>query len=240
MIILLLAACLAQNPEAAQNQQTMDAMVQIRLDETVEPAQILTRVALDGPAADLWNELAGSFMFAAKPIQAKHFYQRALELDPENQDAKAGVKEAGERIDFLNQRIDHFVDKAETEKDFKSRCSQAAIIFHLGEPVEAIEILKRALDEYNGEEEVRGLLTTLSQGMIIDRLAMDKLFKQFNQGMEENKKEQAVKSLSQIYVISLGLLKTEPLIEKLTTAFPEQLDKARLATALQPLVGLKR
>ncbi len=239
MIALAMAAWLAWSPEpAVQNRKTLEAMVEIRLSESVEAGQILARIAKDGPTVGLWNALARDFTTQAKPVQAIYCHNQALGLDPKNEEALAGVQKAKDKLVFLKKQAERYREKAGAD-NLSGYCSQAAIVFHLGKPKIALDILSRAIGEHGQDSELVGLQNTFQQGLLIDRAAMEFLFKGFNEGLKEKNFEDALTNLSRIYFLSLGMLKTEPLIDKLIRAFPEKLDKSRLMQTLKPLTDLK-
>ncbi len=176
--------------------------------------------------------LADEYVNISKPIQAKHFYKLALDLDPKSEAAKAGLTKSEERLKYLDGRIALFDGEIKKTNHYTKYCSKAAVLFHLGRENEAMVVLDAALEKHQADpkalRQIRALRYTFQQGVAIKRRAVSELASLFSKALSDKQLVPALGHLGQMAFLNQGKRLPENLIDKLTALYPNEVDAKHL------------
>lgn len=194
--------------------------------------RLVGEVLLHGPSEAAYCDLADSFFEDSRPIQARYFYRKALEMKADSERAKAGIKKSNERLDHLHQRYAEFQEKADSGAGVRNYCSMAAIRFHLGFPDEAMKILSDAERRHGMMIDIAGLKTTFRHAQIHEQELVHRLEKEMQMAVVQRDGKQAAVLYGRMVYLTLGKKDVLDKIVEAQAFLPDQFDAKGIAAIL--------
>lgn len=209
------------------------------ISESEDAAINFVQVFTNNKNADAYVSVADQFVEISKPIQARHFYKAALEIDANLASAKAGVAKTEERLKYLKDRIKLFDGEIKKTNHYTKYCSKAAVLFHMGRENEAMVVLDAALEAHETDQkamrQIRALRYTFQQGIAIKRRALMELGRLFTKAVEEKQLQPALGHLGQLAFLSQGYQIPQQLVDHLTSTFPKEVNTKHLKAVLNKM-----
>ena len=197
---------------------------QNRIDESmvkkaIEQYQKITEK--DPKDLESWLMLGRLNKVAQNSVESVKDYKKALELDPENQDAMTGLALVYADLGDTKAAADLLRKAAEKDPNPRSLAALASAYEQMKEYKLAAETLRRALDQQSGNAELKHALA--QDLMLSDQL--DEALTTYNELVAEDPKdEQSYLRLSQIYRQKRDFVKAREAAEKAKAIDPTSLE----------------
>jgi tetratricopeptide (TPR) repeat protein len=229
LLWLAMGTALSQEMTEQQLRDMLGPQANLLISESLPAGQAYAKLINEGKSVDMLNALGEYFTTVGKPMHARSTYEKTLALNAQNETAKSGLATSKERIEYLAGRLQHFESEYQKTNNYQNRCSQAAILFHIGKPREAITLLKELQEAGEVNQEIQGLQYSFQQSFFLKKMALEVLAADHRQALGDKNLEAALVSLGQMIFLSMGEMPTQPYFERLETVFPEEFDKNRIA-----------
>ena len=239
MLCLAMSTATAQDLSEEQLRDMLGPQSRLMIDESLSAGQAYARLIKGEPSSSVLLELGAYFSTTSKHLHAMSCFEKVLTQDKENAEAKAGLENARNRVQYLAGRLTHFEADYQKTKNYQSRCSQAAILFHLGKPREGIQIITELLELGEDNQEIRGLRYSFQQSFFLKKMALEQLAASHRNALTSKDLDLALTTLGQMIFISMGELPADPYFQRLVETFPEQIEKNKIAKLTETMIDWK-